>query len=110
MEEYSIRNEKNKVLIVTKDLNGKAFLEFEEIINTFLENGVENIIISFKDIRYITSTAISILLDTKKILEGRGGKVIIANLNEYVKWVLKTCGADTVLTLAENIVEAQSLL
>lgn len=106
MQEYSLKNERDKLLIVSLDLNASRFKRFEDVLNKLLEDGVKNIIISFKDVRYITSNAIGFILLVKKILVSRGGNIILTGLNEYLKWSLKACGAYKDLEISESISKA----
>lgn len=106
MKEYFLKNENDRLIVVLADLNTYRFKQFENILNKLLESGVKNIIISFKNIRYIISDAIELILEVKKILVSRGGNLILTGLNEYVKWTLKACGAYENLDISESISKA----
>lgn len=106
MQNYILDESNTAVLVVEKDINAKTYHEFEDAVNTIIENGIENLIISLKDIRYITSNAVGLLLETNKVLAYRNGVIILTDINEYVYWVLSVCGVDSVIKTALNIHEA----
>lgn len=90
IEEYIFKNDKNIILIIKKDINTNIYNDLYNILNRLLENGAKNIIIYFKNnIKYIISNAIYLMLETQKVLEFRGGTIVITGLNEYAKWSLK---------------------
>lgn len=106
MQEYALENDNDKLIIVSMDLNTNRYKRFENILNKLLESGVKNIIISFRDVRYIVSSAINLILEAKKVLTSRGGNMILTGLNEYIKWSLKACGAYSTLDISDSISNA----
>lgn len=103
MQYYTLEDSSSSVIIVEHDLNAKTYKEFEDTINLIIEKGIKNIIISFKDVRYMTSSALGLLLETKKIIANRNGKIIFTDINEYVSWVLTVCGAYDEFGIEESL-------
>lgn len=110
METYCLESKTNKLIIITKELNRNMFELFEDEVNRLLKEGIINIIVSFKDISYIISDAIRLLIQANEILKSRGGKIIITDLNEYGKWALKTFDAYHKFCLADKIDKAMELI
>jgi anti-anti-sigma factor len=110
METYCLESKTNKLIIIKKELNRKTFEFFEDEMNQFLKDGIINIIVSFKDISYIISDAIRLLIQANEILKSRGGKVIVTDLNEYGKWALKTFDAYHKFCLVDKIDKAMTLI
>lgn len=107
IKEYYIKNDKNIILIIEKDINKKMYNELYNILNKLLENGAKNIIIYFRNsIKYIISNAIYLMLETQKVLEFRGGKMILTGLNEYAKWSVKSLEAHKKIKIFDNIQNA----
>ena len=76
------------------------------ILNKLLENDIKNIIIYFKNIRYIISNAIYLMLEVQNVLEFRKGKIILTGLNEYTKWSIKSCEAHKKIYISDDIYNA----
>ena len=106
MQYYTLEDSYSSVIIVEHDLNAKTYKEFEDTINIIIENSMKNIVISFKDVRYMTSSALGLLLETKKIISSRDGNIIFTDMNEYVSWVLTVCGAYDEFKIKKNLNDA----
>lgn len=46
------------------------------------------------------------MLETQKVLEFRGGKMILTGLNEYAKWSVKSLEAHKKIKIFDNIQNA----
>ena len=57
------------------------------------------VILDFKELEYISSAGLRILLSTKKALDAEGKKFEIHNINEIVKEVFKVTGFSNILTI-----------
>jgi len=88
------------------DTNTSAAAEIE--VNKLLDKGSEKILFNFKDLNYISSSGLRILLATAKKLRTTGGKMKVCNLNETVQEVFDISGFATILDLASNEEEALS--
>ncbi len=110
MKYYILEDSNSSVIMVEHDINAKTYKEFEDTINRLMENNIKNIIISFKDVRYMTSSALGLLLSSKKIIDNRGGSIIFTDINEYVLWVITVCGANEEFRIEDNITNAINYL
>ena len=107
IKEYYINNDKNIILIIEKDINASIYNELYNILNRLLENYAKNIIIHFRNsTKYIISNAIYLMLEVQKILEFRGGNLILTGLNEYSKWTLKSLEAHKKIKIYEDVQKA----
>ncbi len=107
IKEYYINNDKNIILIIEKDINATVYNELYNILNRLLENYVKNIIIHFRNnTKYIISNAIYLMLEVQKVLEIRGGNLILTGLNEYSKWSLKSLEAHKKIKIHDDIQNA----
>ena len=106
IKEYKINSNKDAILIIYKDVNITMYNSLFNVLNRLLENNVKNIIIYFKNIKYIISNAIYLILEVQKVLEFRNGKIIITGLNEYTKWSIKSCEAHKKIYISDNIYAA----
>lgn len=107
IREYYINNHENIILVIEKDINKVMYNDLYNILNRVLENYAKNIIIHFRNsTKYIISNAISLMLEAQKVLEFRGGNMIITGLNEYAKWSFKSLEAHKKIKIYDDIQNA----
>ncbi len=80
-------------------------LVLEKVLNTMNE-GTLNIIADFKQLRYVNSTGLGILLHFSKTAKEKGGCFKIANINENVYEIIEIIGATTLLEIYDDLDEA----
>lgn len=90
MKKYELKKEYSTLIVLGGEVNRDNYSDFEDMINTLLQNGAINIIVSFKNLKYIVSDAITLLILAHKVLKSRNGKLIITDLNKYGTWVIDT--------------------
>ena len=81
----------------------------EEIIN-LMNTGTVHIVADFKELRYVNSTGLGILLHFSKTAKEKGGTFKITNVNEHVYEIIEIIGATTLLDIFENVEEALKTL
>lgn len=107
IREYYINNHENIILVIEKDINKVMYNDLYNILNRVLENYAKNIIIHFRNsTKYIISNAISLMIEAQKVLEFRGGNMIITGLNEYAKWSFKSLEAHKKIKIYDDIQNA----
>ncbi|WP_297203320.1 hypothetical protein [uncultured Brachyspira sp.] len=106
IKEYKLNSNKDAILVIYKDINITMYNSLYNILNKLLENDIKNIIIYFKNIRYIISNAIYLMLEVQNVLEFRKGKIILTGLNEYTKWSIKSCEAHKKIYISDDIYNA----
>ncbi|WP_300369744.1 hypothetical protein [Brachyspira sp.] len=105
IREYYVN--KNIILVIERDVNLSIYDELYNIFNRLLENYAKNIIIHFRNnTKYIISNAIYLIMEVQKVLEFRGGNIIITGLNEYAKWSFKSLEAHKKVKIHDNIQKA----
>jgi anti-sigma B factor antagonist len=78
----------------------------EEKINEVLENGPHNIILNFKNLEYISSAGLRVILKTTKNLKAKKGTLLLCSMQDYVREVFEIAGFDTFLPIAANLDDA----
>lgn len=97
--EISIINENDKYIIKpTGRLNAANSDKINEVIEESLNNGVKNIILDFKNVEYIASSGLRILLITKKRLMHNGSFELI-NVQEGVKEIFDVTGFSEIFNI-----------
>jgi len=81
----------------------------EQIFN-FFSDGFVNLVADFKDLRYVNSTGLGILLHFSKSAKEKGGSFKIVNVNENVYEIIDIIGATSLLEIYDELDEAISAL
>jgi anti-anti-sigma factor len=77
----------------------------EKIIN-LLNDGIVRLVVDFKQLRYVNSTGLGILLHFSKSAKEKGGCFKIANINENVYEIIEIIGATSLLEIYDDLDEA----
>ena len=80
--------------LVTLDgeLNTAASAEVKNTLTPLIENGSGNIVIECKDLSYIASSGLRILLSILKSTKANGGTLTLRNVNDNVKKIFALTG------------------
>jgi anti-anti-sigma factor len=88
--------------MITLALNGELTAMTAERLDAAVASAMEDtdhLTLDFKDLEYVASMGLRVLLNTRKALGAKGGKFIIRNVSEDVMNILKITGLNTVLTI-----------
>ena len=80
--------------LVTLDgeLDTAASVEVKKTLAPLMENGRGNVVIECKDLSYIASSGLRILLSILKSTKANGGKLTLRNVNDNVKKIFTLTG------------------
>ncbi len=68
-------------------------------INSLIDDGVSNLLVNLRDVAFVSSAGLRILLATAKRLNGTDGSLKITNLNETVHEVFEISGFISILSV-----------
>ena len=74
------------------ELNTAASAEVKNTLTPLIENGSGNIVIECKDLSYIASSGLRILLSILKSVKTNGGKLTLRNVNDNVMKIFSLTG------------------
>lgn len=74
------------------ELNTAASAEVNTILAPLMENGRGNVVIECKDLTYIASSGLRILLSILKSVKTNGGKLTLRNVNDNIKKIFSLTG------------------
>ena len=74
------------------ELNTAASAEVKNTLTPLIENGSGNIVIECKDLTYIASSGLRILLSILKSVKTNGGKLTLRNVNDKVNKIFSLTG------------------
>ena len=74
------------------ELNTAASAEVKNTLTPLIENGSGNIVIECKDLSYIASSGLRILLSILKSVKTNGGKLTLRNVNDNINKIFSLTG------------------
>jgi len=79
---------------------------FEKKIFQAIDDGSKNMIIDFKDLEYISSAGLRVILKATKALKREEGKMMLCDMQDYVKEVFEIAGFDSFLPIVGSMDDA----
>ena len=79
---------------------------FEKKIFDAISDGSKSMIIDFKDLDYISSAGLRVILKATKALNREDGKIMLCSMQDYVKEVFEIAGFDSFLPIVASIEDA----
>ena len=99
-------NENVKIVRFEGKLDTNTTPEAETALNQAVEQGASKILIDFKDLDFVSSAGLRILLATAKKLGAQGGALRVCSLNETVRDIFDISGFSTLLRVFDDEQEA----
>jgi anti-sigma B factor antagonist len=79
---------------------------FEKRIFQAIDDGSKSMIIDFKDLDYISSAGLRVILKATKALKREEGKMMLCDMQDYVKEVFEIAGFDSFLPIVGTMDDA----
>ena len=106
MEILEEQHNEIKVFKIKGRLDSKTSPEFEEKIVESSKGGEKNMIFDFKDLEYISSAGLRVILKATKEMKRTNGTLVLCCMQDYVKEVFEIAGFDTFLSIKETFDDA----
>lgn len=98
--EYNIDKQEDKVNVtVSGRIDTTTAPQLEEAVLPEIE-GAKEVVMDFKELEYISSAGLRLLLMLQKKMNASNGTFIILNVNDFVMEVLEMTGFKDILTIA----------
>ena len=104
-----IVEEKNDTVSIFRPngrLDSNTSQGFEEKVFDAISDGTKKMVIDFKDIDYISSAGLRVILKATKALARDNGKIMLCDMQDYVKEVFEIAGFDAILPIVPTLNEA----
>lgn len=82
--------------------------EFEALVNAAVEDGTNKIIIDCKELSYISSSGLRIMLQGLKKITSANGKFAVCGLNENISEVFKIAGFANIFKIFDDVKAAEA--
>jgi len=103
-------NEENQGGINIYKINGhldsNTSQGFEDKLIQAIDGGSKNMIIDFKNLDYISSAGLRVILKATKALKREDGKIMLCDMQDYVKEVFEISGFDSLMPIVGSMGDA----
>ncbi len=106
MDITETRHENYSVFKLNGRLDSNTAMGFEQKLFECIEDGNQRLILDFKDLDYISSAGLRVILKATKNLKNADGKLVLCAMQDYVKEVFEISGFDSFLPSVPTIDEA----
>jgi anti-sigma B factor antagonist len=91
-------------LVGRLDSNTSPSLE-QKLFQAILE-GSKNMVVDFKDIDYISSAGLRVILKAFKALQREDGRIILCSMQDYVRQLFEITGIDSFVPIVATMEDA----
>ena len=87
-------------------LDSNTSQSFEKRLMDAISDGAKNVIIDFKELDYISSAGLRVILKATKTIKRQDGKIMLCSMQDYVKEVFEIAGFDSFLPIVPTLEDA----
>ena len=95
-----------KIFKLSGRLDSNTSQGFEKKIFQAITDGSKNMVIDFKELDYISSAGLRVILKATKAIKREEGGIMLCAMQDYVKEVFEIAGFDSFLPIVPTIDEA----
>lgn len=101
--EWLVRQFKEILVISLRgELDAVATPQLEEFLVSKINGGNRKLILNFRDVSYMSSAGIRLLLSIFRTLEAEGGRLSICCVHEHVSEVIRMAGVQHLLPVCKS--------
>ena len=82
----------------------------EKLVQIIKEKNIKNIVFNMKELTFLDSTGIGIIIGRYNQLKTKGGKVILCSINRNIERIILLSGLPRICVIKENEEDAQFYL
>jgi anti-sigma B factor antagonist len=79
---------------------------FEQKLFQAISEGAKNMVVDFKDIDYISSAGLRVILKAFKALQREDGRIILCSMQKFVREIFKMIGIDSFVPIVDTLDDA----
>ena len=106
MEIIEEKQESISIFKLSGRLDSNTSQGFEKKIFDAISDGSKSMIVDFKDLDYISSAGLRVILKATKALNREDGKIMLCSMQDYVKEVFEIAGFDSFLPIVPTMDDA----
>jgi anti-sigma B factor antagonist len=106
---YNIIDHDDMVIISLsgKIMGGPEATEINDKINQLIDEGKLKVIVDLKEVEWMNSSGLGILIDAVTVLKNNDGALRLVNVSDRIKNLLKITKLNTVFDLRDSVEEAK---
>jgi len=102
--EMRTRKENNAAVVsLAGKMDATTAPEYEKGLVQLIAAGELRLVVDFQGVEYISSAGLRSILATAKILKGKAGRILFANVRGTVREVFDISGFDSIFKLYESV-------
>ena len=102
--EISQKEENGIVSIAIKGrLDADSSLEAEKVVKEVLGGETNKLLFNLGELEYLSSAGLRVLLSAAKEMRRRDGKIVLCDLNEFVKEIFEVSGFQSLIPITESV-------
>ncbi len=91
-------------------LDGTQAVKFRQEISQLVQEGVEIIIVDFKDITFMDSSGLGALVLALKTVRSTGGRLFLCSINDQIKMLFELTSMDRVFEIFTSREELEQMI
>jgi anti-sigma B factor antagonist/stage II sporulation protein AA (anti-sigma F factor antagonist) len=110
ISQSDILDGKAVLLIISGQLDSSSSPDFEDYINETISRNIRFIIFDAKNLEFVTSEGIGVLILVQKKIVNINGFFVIINLSDEIRTLFTLLGFDNIFTFIKTRIEAMQLI
>ena len=106
MDITETKHDQYSVFKLNGRLDSNTAMGFEQKLFDCIENGTQRLILDFEELDYISSAGLRVILKATKSLKSTEGKLVLCEMQDYVKEVFEISGFDSFLPIEATLDDA----
>jgi len=98
------------VVAVAGQLDMDTGPELDDFLQEVADGGGVQVVLDFADVSFMDSSGLGVLMVWFKRLQGRGGRLSVAAVQDPVEYVLRVSAVDQVLAVYDTVEAAQAAM
>lgn len=99
-----------RILRLSGEFDASAVEQALEEVTSLLDAGVRHLVCDCKDLRYVNSTGLGVILHFSRVTRERNGSFRLCQVSEPVYEIIEIIGATTLLELHDKVEDALASL
>jgi|LSQX01.1.fsa_nt_gb stage II sporulation protein AA (anti-sigma F factor antagonist) len=98
---------KNVIVIMEGELDHHTSAEAREKIDRYINMGiVQNLIFDFKNLKFMDSSGIGVIIGRYKLMQKNDGKVAVVDANPHINRIITISGLHKIVSVYKNLDDA----
>lgn len=97
------------IVKISGEMDAHTAPQLDKVLKEATSQGTK-LLLDMAQMSYIATAALGVLMANHNTLKTKGGKIVIANMQEKIKKVFDTMGFSKVFPVASSVEEAKKLL